>query len=126
MPGTGFGFPSYPQRPSVNPQDVGALLRMNAQPVAAAPMGAEPDADDMGMAPTGRLSDNSADDTPIGGNPAVPSALNIAAQELTARGPAATQGTQRQPASPATVMQLARMGLSPEEIQFLTLGGSIA
>jgi hypothetical protein len=124
MPGTGFGFPSYPQRPSLNPQDVGALLRMNAQP-------AEPDADDMGaspmMAPAAapRLADNSADDTPLGGDDAVPSAIHIAARELTARGPAATQGTQREPAAPGTIQQLARMGLSPQEIQFLTIGGSV-
>lgn len=123
MPGTAFGFPSYPQRPSLNPQDVGALLRTAQQPAAPA---MEPDADDMGMASSASsLSSVSADDTPIGGNSAVPSALSIAARELTARGPAATMGTQRQPASPGTFAQLQKLGLSPEEIQFITLGGSI-
>lgn len=121
MPGTGFGFPSYPQRPSVNPQDVGALLMQQNQPQ---PMAGE-QAMAMPAAAASSLSDISADDTPLGGHPDLPSSLSIAARELTARGPAATQGTQRQPASPGSLAQLSRLGLSPEEIQLITLGGSI-
>lgn len=121
MPGTGFGFPSYPQRPSLNPQDVGALLmQQNTQPAPApaAPLAAP-------EMPGRALSDLTADDTPIGGDDAVPSALHIAARELTARGPATTIGTQRQPASPGSFAQLSKLGLSPEEIQFITIGGSM-
>ena len=122
MPGTGFGFPSYPQRPSVDPQTVGSLLMQKGQAPAPAPS-AQPMVD---PAAVGRqLSDSGADDTPIGGASDVPSALSIAAREATARGPAATAGSQRNPAAPGTYQQLMNMGVSEDELHLLTLGGSI-
>lgn len=122
MPGTGFGFPSYPQRPSVDPQTVGSMLMQRGQQQAApAPSAMMVDPVAVGR----QLSDVTADDTPVGGDSSTPSALHIAAREATARGPAATAGTQRQPAAPGTIEQLRRMGVSDEEIELLSLGGSI-
>lgn len=126
MPGTGFGFPSYPQRPSVDPQTVGSLLQQRQQQPAAPAAQAQPMMAGVDAMAVGRqLSDSGADDTPIGGAGHLPSALSIAAREATARGPAATAGTQRNPAAPGTHEQLRRMGVSEEEIHLLTLGGSI-
>lgn len=129
MPGTAFGFPSYAtQRPSVSPQQVGQMLVQRQQPQGP-PM-------DMGMpqpmtqqalnGDVGRLlSDSGMDDTPIGGSPHLPSAVNIAAQNATARGPAVMQGSQPNAPSPLSIMQLRQMGVSEAEIQLLRVGGGI-
>jgi len=124
MNGNAFGFPQYPQQPSISPQAVGQALvqrgmmaqqqqqaAMPAAPPAPAPMASAAPTDDNGLTPSG-LSNT---------------ALQMAVKEalLRAKSGGASRGQQGQPSVPFATMQLERMGISPLEIKLLQMGGGL-
>jgi hypothetical protein len=125
MNGNAFGFPQYPQRPSVSPQAVGQALvsqnMMQQQPVAmpgagvvsqmAAPSPDQSTPQDNGLTPSG-LSNT---------------ALQMAVKEalLRAKSGGPSRGQQGEPSVPFATMQLERMGISPLEIKLLQMGGGL-
>lgn len=135
MPGSGFGFPNYPQRPTVSPNDVGSLLAQRAQAGQPAPGNVNPSAI-KGAGPGGAMMDPTAtltgvpprlltayqDATRSGGDEALGSSLSIAMREAERRGPPGP-AQQRTAAAPFSHEQMLRMGLSPAEIRILQLSG---
>jgi len=137
MNGTAFGFTRPPQRPSLAPQQVGQMLmqrKMMQEPQQPAPVPGPsvpeysdpmPMSQPMSAPIVGALLTQTPSAMKIGGDDFKPSALHIAESEAEVRAPGATQGTQRGPASPGSIAQLLRMGVSQAEIELLRLSGSV-
>lgn len=138
MPGSGFGFPNYPQRPSVDPNQVGQLLVERAQEGQPAPGNVHPSAlksQADGQGPAGdplstltgvppRLLGAYQDSVPSGGSAVLGSAVSAAARDADRRGPKAPTQQQQAPA-PFTDEQLLRMGISPAELRLLKISGGV-
>lgn len=127
MNGNGFGFNRYPQRPSVNPQQVGdalaalgAMKRQQAMPPSPAPT---PGGPAFGAVPSSSFSAA----PPAAGTPEGSPALKMAVAEALARvhSGGADRGQQGLPGNPFNIVQLARMGLSQPEIQLLQMSGGV-
>jgi hypothetical protein len=131
MNGSGFGFGNYPQRKSVKPAQVGAALAQisaarQQQPVAnaaaPAPGGAPiPGGPQFGAAPASGFMQNPHAEEP-GPSPALKMAVTEALRRRGSGGD--SRGQQGLPGAPGNDLQLARLGLSPTEIQLLHMGGS--
>lgn len=121
MNGTGFGFPSYPQRPSVKPQQVGmALQQMHAAPPMPAPA---PSPETPGYLGPPRFAAPSATPPQAGDpdpDPAVKMAVHEAMDRMASGGDSRGQQGDGSPNNPE---QLRRMGLSPLEIKLLWMSG---
>lgn len=127
MNGNGFGFNRYPQRPSVQPQQVGnalaalgALKRAQAAPPTAAPT---PGGPQFGAVPSSSFMQA----PPAAGTPEGSPALKMAVAEALSRRNSGgdSRGQQGLPGNPFNIVQLARMGLSQPEIQLLQMSGGV-
>lgn len=126
MNGNLVGFNKYPQRPSVRPMDVGnalaALGAMKRLQQAAPPTSAPtPGGPPFGAVPSSAVQEN----LPQAGTPEGSPAIKMAVAEALARknSGGASRGQQGLPGNPYNVVQLARMGLSPTEIELLQMSG---
>lgn len=121
MNGNAFGFPAYPQQPSVAPQAVGAALQQMQTAPQQQPDAAPPTAAPMpGGPPFGAVPSSAANQDPDP-NPAIQLAVREAMDRL--KNGTHSMGQQGEPGSPFNAVQLARMGLSPVEIKLLQMSG---
>lgn len=110
MNGTGFGFPKYPQRPSVPPRAVGQMLMQKSMMQQDAAM-----MDPAAMAPVQPMM--SAE--PV--DPSLKEALEAARMRASGMNP----GQQRSAPLPFATEQVRRLGVSDAEIELLKLSGAM-
>jgi hypothetical protein len=99
----------------------GGMPQPGAAPQAAMPMGGATPQAPMAPPAWGAVQDA----LPIGGNESTPASLYMAQVEAQRRAGGAMRGTQAEPPSPFSVMQLARLGVSEAEMELMRLAGGL-